>query len=170
MTATASVLEPSDVYGDVVSGVLHEVLGRPWLVALLAVLALVKVVGVGRAVVHGRHPRDPVRRLSRTDRRVVLDRASHRCEHHSLVEGRCRATEDLQADHVHPHSRGGATAVENGQALCRRHNKQKSARVPWDWQLRRLARRRVAYSPPGVPTAVVRRPHRPSEVTSPTPA
>ncbi|MGY1653410.1 HNH endonuclease [Geodermatophilus sp. SYSU D01119] len=127
-----------------------------------------KVVGVARAVVHGRHPRDPVRRFSRTDRRAVLDRAGHRCEHHSLVEGRCRATEDLQADHVHPHSRGGATAVENAQALCRRHNERKSARVPWDRELRRLAHRRAAYFPPGVPTAVVRRPQRPAEVTSPT--
>ncbi len=101
---------------------------------------------------------------------MVVNRSGHRCEHHPVVGGRCRATEDLQADHVHPHSRGGATAVENAQALCRRHNKRKSARVPWDWQLRRLAHRRAAYFPPGAPTAVVRRPQRPAEVTSPTPA
>jgi hypothetical protein len=155
---TAPAIQPSEVVGDVLSGLLHEVLGRPWLVTLLVVIALVKAVGTVRAVVHGRHPRDPVRRFSRADRRVVLDRAGHRCEHHSLLDGRCRATEQLQADHVHPYSQGGVTAVENAQALCRRHNKQKSARVPWVWELRQLARRRAAYFPPGVPTAVVRRP------------
>ncbi len=168
MTATALAVDPSEMFSDVLSGVLQEILGRPWLAVLLVVIALAKVTGTVRAVVHGRHPRDPVRRFSRADRRTVLDRAGHRCEHHPLLGERCRATEDLQADHVHPHSRGGATAVENAQALCRRHNKQKSARVPWDWELRRLARRRAAYFPPGVPTAVVRRPQRLSEVTSPT--
>ena len=62
----------------------------------------------------------------------------------------------MQGDHVHPHSRGGATAVETGQALCRRHNKQKSARVPWQWELSRLAQRRESYFPVGTPTAVLR--------------
>ncbi|MGY1730281.1 HNH endonuclease [Geodermatophilus sp. SYSU D01045] len=135
---------------------LASVLDEPWLVALFALLAVRAVVRLVRSVIHGVHPRDPVRRFSRADKRAVLDRAGHRCEHYSLLGGRCRATTDLQADHVHPHSRGGATTVENGQALCPRHNKQKSARVPWNWQLRRLERRRAAYFPSGVPTAVVR--------------
>jgi hypothetical protein len=46
--------------------------------------------------------------------------------------------------------------VENGQALCRRHNKQKRAHVPSNGDLRLLARRRVGYFPPGVPTVVTR--------------
>lgn len=34
---------------------------------------------------------------------------------------------EYEADHVVPHSRGGATIVENGQVLCRRHNRIKGA-------------------------------------------
>ncbi|MGY1728090.1 HNH endonuclease [Geodermatophilus sp. SYSU D01062] len=153
---SASLVTPSDVFGDVLRGVLASVLEKPWLVALLALMTVSAVVRLVRGVIHGLHPRDPVRRFSQADKRVILGRAGHRCEHHSLIDGRCRATEDLQADHVHPHSRGGATSIGNGQALCPRHNKQKSARVPWNWELRRLARRRGAYFPPGTPTAVVR--------------
>ena len=51
---------------------------------------------------------------------------------------------------------GWSHDVVNGQALCRRHNKRKSARVPWQWELTRLARRRGGYFPQGVPTVVVR--------------
>jgi 5-methylcytosine-specific restriction endonuclease McrA len=147
------------MFQSVLSGVCLGLLDRPWLLALLGALVALRCVGVVRAVVHGVHARDPVRRFSRADKAVVLARAGGRCEHHHPLYGRCEQTAGLEADHVHPHSRGGWTAVENGQALCRRHNKAKSARVPWNWQLDRLARRRAAYFPAGAPTAVVR--HRP---------
>ncbi len=47
------------------------------------------------------------------------------------ARGRCRATGCdaphawLQADHVHPHSRGGPTNLTNGQMLCGPHNRWK---------------------------------------------
>ncbi|WP_236832456.1 HNH endonuclease [Blastococcus sp. KM273128] len=100
--------------------------------------------------------RDPVRRFSRVQKAEILRRAGHRCEHPQAISGRCSATTQLEADHVHPHSRGGWTMVENGQALCRRHNKQKRARVPSNADLRLLARRRIGYFPQGVPTVVTR--------------
>ncbi len=34
---------------------------------------------------------------------------------------------EFEADHVVPHSRGGKTVVENGQVLCRVHNRRKGA-------------------------------------------
>lgn len=145
-----------DIVGAVVQSVLAEVLSTPWLVGLLGLLAIGKVVQLGRAIVHGGHGRDPRRTFSRAEKAALLERAGHRCEHHSWLLGRCRETEALQADHAHPHSRGGATDVANGQALCRRHNKQKADRVPWNGELDRLARRRESYFPPGTPTAVVR--------------
>ncbi|WP_035920608.1 TerD family protein [Frankia sp. QA3] len=41
----------------------------------------------------------------------------------------CQATEYLEFDHVIPHSRGGATSVNNLQLLCRRCNQEKGARI-----------------------------------------
>ncbi|MEX5636898.1 TerD family protein [Parafrankia sp. FMc2] len=41
----------------------------------------------------------------------------------------CSATEYLEFDHVIPHSRGGATSVNNLQLLCRRCNLEKGARI-----------------------------------------
>lgn len=100
---------------------------------------------------------DPSRRagrrelFSRVDEATILARAGGRCEHHYLLFGLCRETANLEADHIHPHSRGGQTAVANGQALCRTHNRSKRATVPNAWQLRSLERRRATYYPLGVP-------------------
>ncbi len=161
----AVVAEPEMAADDIVGAVLRsvpaEVRSTPWLVGPLVLLAIGKVVRLGRAVVHGGHGRDPRTTFSRADKARVLQRAGHRCERHSWLLGRCRETEALQADHVHPHSRGGATDVANGQALCRRHNRGKAARVPWGWELARMQRRRRAYFPPGSVTAVVRHGARP---------
>ena len=148
--------DPGNLVGEVLQNVLAEVLSTPWLVGLLALLAIGKVVQLGRAIVHGGHGRDPRRTFSRAEKVALLERAGHRCEHHSWLLGRCRETEALQADHVHPHSRGGATDVANGQVLCRWHNRKKAAWVPWGWELARLERRRRAYFPPGSVAAVVR--------------
>ncbi|HEX2072300.1 MAG TPA: HNH endonuclease [Geodermatophilus sp.] len=133
--------------GDVLLGALaygleHLVLGL--LVAFAVLAALRDKLRVGGS-------RDPIRRFSGAEKAEILARAGHRCEHHGL-SGRCSQREGLEADHAHPHSRGGWTSVDNGQALCRRHNKAKRARVPSNGELRRLAQRRTAYFPPGVPT------------------
>jgi 5-methylcytosine-specific restriction endonuclease McrA len=107
-------------------------------------------------VFHGWRGKDPRRLFVGADRFAVLARAGHRCEHHSWLFGRCTVTERLQADHVHPHSRGGATSVANGQALCGPHNERKANRIPWTWELGQLARRREAYVPAGTSTTVLR--------------
>src|SRR5215213_2214311 len=151
---------------EMLQAVLHDVwaglVDRPWLLALLGFVIAVRMVRVCRAVIHSGHPKDDNRTFSRTEKAHIIARAGGRCEHRSRISGRCRVSERLEADHVHPHSRGGWTAVQNGQALCRPHNKSKSARVPWDWQLRQLARRRATYFPPGTATDVVR--HRPRTI------
>jgi len=46
----------------------------------------------------------------------------------SEVEARVPWSE-YDADHVLPHSKGGATSIENGQVLCRYHNQQKGNKV-----------------------------------------
>jgi len=145
----------------VLHGVWHGIwLGAtssPWIAAGLIAFVLLMAVRLVHAVAYPSNERDPVRRFSRMDKAIIVSRAGGRCEHHGWIIGRCRATAKLEADHVHPHSRGGQTAVANGQALCRAHNRSKRATIPFTWQVRALERRRAGYFPPGIPTTVVRR-------------
>ena len=128
----------------------------PWVLVAPVVLLIAAAVRSARVAIPS-GPRDPVRLFNRADKGVLLTRAGHRCEHHGLVGGRCSSTDQLQADHVHPWSRGGSTHVSNGQILCREHNRNKSAAIPWDRSLRKLAERRASYYPPGSERAVERR-------------
>ncbi len=146
--------------GGVVQGVAHAAASSPVVLALVILVAVTMVVRVVRFVRYLGWRRDPVRLFTRTDKAALLLRAGHRCEKHVLLAGRCRAEAKLEADHVHPWSRGGQTALPNGQVLCQQHNRQKRASVPFSWQIRRLERRRAAYFPTGTPTSVTRRPSR----------
>ncbi|MDO8731129.1 MAG: HNH endonuclease [Actinomycetota bacterium] len=129
------------------------------ILALVAASALsISVYRTIRWTLLGIAGKDPVRRFSATDRALLIARAGHKCEQHFLWFWRCRTTTNLEADHVHPHSKGGKTHIENGQVLCARHNKQKSARIPYNWELRLLAKSRTAYFPPGTSVRVIRRP------------
>lgn len=132
--------------------------------ALLGVIVAALVVHVVRLAVHRHHAADPMLRFHPADRTLVLARAGHRCEHHSIFGTRCPLTDGLQADHIHPHSHGGWTAVANGQALCARHHVLNPGAVPWGWQLHRLERRRGRYFPAGQSVTVVR--HRPAPATA----
>ncbi len=102
-------------------------------------------------------PLDPAQRFSSAQRKEIVRRAGGRCEHYSRVSGKCQERRQLEADHVHPHRRGGWTDPRNGQALCPRHSAQDRLRIPYDWQLRALERRRQEYFPRDVPVTVIRR-------------
>lgn len=128
-----------------------------WLDIMLFAVLAVALIRVTRRVIHSGRPRDPQDRFHPADRALIVSRAGNRCEQHSITGRRCEQTRGVQADHVHPHSRGGWTSVHNGQALCVRHSVMRSAAVPWGWQLRRLARRRAAYFPTSEHTEVIRR-------------
>jgi 5-methylcytosine-specific restriction endonuclease McrA len=136
-------------------GVWTVLTASPWLALVLAVALVVSVTRFVRSVIHT-GPRDPLRRFTAEQRRTIFLHAGGRCEHHSRIFGRCRVTEKLEADHIHPHSRGGWTEIRNGQALCHSHNRTKRAAVPFEYQLRALAKRRSRYFPAGVPTVVTR--------------
>lgn len=66
-----------------------------------------------------RPPRD---RVSPALRRQVYERDGYQCQH-------CGCGENLQIDHVHPVSRGGATSVDNLQTLCGTCNQRKRDRI-----------------------------------------
>ena len=148
--------EVFDFLSPVTASAWEVLSSSPWLAAVFVLILLRALTRTVRSVIHGGHGKDPLRRFSGPARAEIFARAGHRCEQHSWLVGRCRQTQRLQADHVHPHSRGGVTAVQNGQALCERHNTRKAANVPWNWQLARLARRREGYFPAGPPRQVTR--------------
>ena len=110
----------------------------------------------GQRILHPGDRVDRVRRFSMAEYRQIMNRAGWRCEHHGLLTGRCDVREGLEADHVHPHSRGGATAIHNSQALCAAHNTRKGAKVPFWWNLMALKRRRAGYFRPDEDRGVVR--------------
>ena len=164
--ATQAVPTPNPlglVLGSMSHGLWLAATSSPLAMLMFSLLALMVVVRTYRAVRWApltAAGRDPVRRYTGADRAAVLFRAGMRCERDGLLSGRCTQTEQLQADHIHPHSKGGTTTVGNGQALCSRHNKQKAARIPFNWELRRLERRRVTYSPAGISLTIIRRSRR----------
>ncbi len=101
---------------------------------------------------HYRGQRDPQRAFTASQRELIFERCGRQCEHIGLL-GRCNAAA-VEADHVFPWAKGGATSLSNAQGLCRAHNRQKSAKVPSRSAIRRLERRRAAYFPPGARTDV----------------
>lgn len=64
------------------------------------------------------------RKFNLSEKIALFDEAGGRC---------CECGEELgggwHADHIHPHSRGGQTAVENGRALCPKCNLRKGSNV-----------------------------------------
>lgn len=138
------------------TGLEHVAAQNPWVVVVIGLVLATGMVRSARIAIHT-GPRDPVRCFPRRDKAVLLDRAGHRCEHHSLF-GRCGSTDRLEADHIHPHSRGGWTHISNGQILCKTHNQAKRANIPFDRSLRKISERRSAYYPGDADRTVVRRP------------
>jgi HNH endonuclease len=160
LTPSPSRGHSPDFIGPVVHGLWLGVTASAWTIGLAVLLAIGLVVRIFRFfrwLTLTSSPRDPQRLFAGADRAAIMRRAGGRCEFHGLFGGRCVATGKLQADHIHPHSRGGATTVGNGQALCKRHNKAKAAHIPFEWQVRRTVKRRASYFPIGESPAVARR-------------
>lgn len=59
-------------------------------------------------------------------RRLVLNRDGNACRY-------CGSGENLQLDHIRPHSRGGSDEPENLCTACRCCNISKSDRTPSEW-------------------------------------
>lgn len=115
--------------------------------AVLAILVLRYAAGAATV------QKDSKRAFTSSQRTAAFTRAGNQCEHFGLFGRRCTASPS-HADHIYPHSKGGATTLSNCQALCARHNLAKSAHVPSRLYVARLERRRASYFPPGTPTDV----------------
>lgn len=77
--------------------------------------------------------KDSRRGFSETERIAIYRRDEGQCQV-CLKEGKSEIEAQVpwgeyEADHVLPHSRGGATDPSNGQVLCRYHNRSKGAKV-----------------------------------------
>jgi hypothetical protein len=148
------------IFGSVAHGLWLAATASPWTGAVFGLLVVMVMARVYRSIRWASIANaglDPLRRFSHLDRAAVMSRAGGRCERHGLLFGRCKVTERLHADHIHPHSKGGSTTVANGQVLCSQHNKQKAAKIPFNWELRRLEKQRASYFPADTSGAVVRR-------------
>ena len=58
------------------------------------------------------------KKISIALRKVVFERDKYRCKH-------CETHLDLTVDHINPESKGGETALDNFQTLCRSCNSKK---------------------------------------------
>lgn len=66
--------------------------------------------------------KDSRRYFTNRDARVLYVASGGKCARCGLPLGT-----DWESDHIIPHSKGGTTIVENGQALCKRCNREKGA-------------------------------------------
>lgn len=71
-------------------------------------------------------PRSPAKqKISRVLAKQVFERNAYRCV-------KCESYIDLCCDHIIPESRGGLTALENLQTMCRSCNAKKGVMLPED--------------------------------------
>ena len=90
--------------------------------------------GQEEALVFGKAGPNEIKVVVTKDTKRVFDRKQRIVIWRNDGE-KCRACrtkitfEKMEADHVIPHSRGGQTVVENGQALCAPCNKKKATKV-----------------------------------------
>ena len=68
-------------------------------------------------------PKDPRRAFTTDERIVIWQRANETCQ----ICGKKIEFDQMDADHITPHSNGGQTTIDNGQALCRQCNASKGA-------------------------------------------
>lgn len=124
-----------------------ELLASYWwvVVLVLIVLMLVSQSSKAKAADSGR---DPKRGFDVSQRAQCSTRAGGRCEYTVAGLWRCPLS-GSHADHIVPHSRGGATSLANAAWTCQWHNLTKGARMPSTWFIHRLERRRRRYFPAG---------------------
>jgi hypothetical protein len=90
--------------------------------------------------------RDPQRLFTSGQKQAGGARAAGRCEMENLLFLRCRRPGE-HGDHWYPHSKGGASDMDNYVHACAFHNLAKGGRIPSFWETQRLEWRRRRYFP-----------------------
>jgi 5-methylcytosine-specific restriction endonuclease McrA len=76
---------------------------------------------------------DPQRLFTEAQRIMIYRRDKGLCQQclaEELPEEDARVSwEDFEADHIVPYCKGGETTVENGQLLCKKHNRILGAKM-----------------------------------------
>lgn len=101
--------------------------------------------------VFNKPPKDEERLYSKQDRMIGFARAGGRCEMDGFLWFMRCSREAKHGDHHYPHSKGGATTMQNFVAACVRCNTSKGAKVPTYWATKRIQNRRRKYFPKGIP-------------------
>lgn len=125
-----------------------DIPGWIWVAATVVILMLVVRAGKGAG-----SAKDPVRMYPAQLRHTGSLRANNQCEYSTPWLSRCTRTAQ-HADHFYPHSKGGATSMQNLVASCAPHNLSKSARIPTVWTRILVQQRRRKYFPASVDRTV----------------
>ncbi|MEZ0481638.1 HNH endonuclease family protein [Planococcus sp. SSTMD024] len=72
-------------------------------------------------------PKDPKRRYNSDERLIIWRNADMRCENEKC--NKVITIDEMHADHIVAHSKGGKTTIDNGQSLCVECNLKKSNNV-----------------------------------------
>jgi len=84
-----------------------------------------KTFYINRLKALGLSSKDPVRLFKHTDRSILLQKQNNAC---AICKSSITA-KNSQVDHIHPHSLGGITEIENAQLLCVKCNRSKGKKL-----------------------------------------
>lgn len=122
--------------------------GHPYpTLALLAAACLPGLIAQVIEKIPRRVHKDPQRMFTSDQRRAGADRSGGRCEMEGVFFTRCTRPGE-HGDHWFPHSKGGASSMNNFVWACAPCNLAKSAHVPTFWETTRLEWRRRRYFAP----------------------
>lgn len=130
---------------------IHWAVGHPVAVGIIAAIVFVPAfIAFVASLIPRRIVKDPQRLYTADQRRAGSDRSGGRCEMEGIFFTRCRRPGE-HGDHWFPHSKGGATSMNNFVWACARCNTSKGARIPTFWETTRLEWRRRRYFDPSIP-------------------
>jgi predicted restriction endonuclease len=66
-------------------------------------------------------------------KKIIFTKAQSRCQYVSPNGQRCNCEHQLEIDHIHPVTQGGASEIKNLRVLCRTHNQYRTQETHGFW-------------------------------------